>query len=252
MLEMMLAEQSVLNSERYLPVPTVSTIRRRPMACRSAFLIAATTLLLAPAAVAVGPSFIPDVTFNGSNLTGWHPLGNADWRAQNGEFVATLKQGGGDGWLVLDHSFQDVGFYVAFQCSAGCKTGILLRAEQTPNGMKGVLVSLNEGDLASYRVTLDARGQITQRDKLRYGGLQVRIAPAPDPNAPIRLSGEGLRPAAGGGGRANTPATFVSPIPRVNPGLRANDWNTVEVFIDVNIVRAFLNEGRGNRGRSRG
>ena len=45
-------------------------------------------------------------------------------------------------------------------CTAGCKAGVLLRAEKTPDGgMKGVYVSLTEGDLASYAVTLDAQGE---------------------------------------------------------------------------------------------
>ena len=34
--------------------------------------------------IAVGPSFIPDVVFTGSSLAGWHTVGNAEWRAENG------------------------------------------------------------------------------------------------------------------------------------------------------------------------
>src|SRR5205807_7827331 len=90
-----------------------------------------------------GPSFHPDVSFKGSALTGWHALGDAAWRAQNGEITGTPRQPGG-GWLVLDHSYQDVGFYSTFKCAAGCKTGLLMRAEKTAEGgMKGVFVSLN-------------------------------------------------------------------------------------------------------------
>ena len=68
----------------------------------------------------IGPSFHPDTAFKGSALTGWHTLGEATWRAQNGEITGTPKQPGG-GWLVLDHSYQDVGFYASFKCAAGCK-----------------------------------------------------------------------------------------------------------------------------------
>ena len=56
---------------------------------------------------AAGPTFRPDVVFKGSALTGWTPLGQADWRAQNGEIIGTPKQPGG-GWLVLNKSYQDV------------------------------------------------------------------------------------------------------------------------------------------------
>jgi hypothetical protein len=69
---------------------------------------------------AVGPSFYPDATFQGSNLNGWHTLGDADWRAESGELVGTPKDSGG-GWLMLDRSYQDVGLYAQFQCTGGCE-----------------------------------------------------------------------------------------------------------------------------------
>src|ERR1035437_2601275 len=113
-----------------------------------------------------GPNFRADYIFKGSSLTGWHVLGHADWKAQNGEIIGTPKQAGG-GWLVLDKSFAEVAFYADVHCTAGCKTGVLFRAEKTPDGgMKGVYVSLTEGDVASYAVKLDAQGQELQREKL--------------------------------------------------------------------------------------
>ena len=77
-----------------------------------------------------GPTFRADTLFNGSSLAGWHVLGNADWKAQNGGIVGTPKDAG-SGWLVLDKSFQDVGFYASVHCTSGCKTGLLMRAEAT-------------------------------------------------------------------------------------------------------------------------
>src|SRR5438093_9064328 len=112
-------------------------------------------LLLARLFGIVGPSFVPDRTFKGSSLAGWHTLGQADWRAQDGVLIGTPKQAGG-GWLVLDQPFQDTGFYASFKCFGGCKTGVLLRAEKTVDGMKGVYVSLNDGDVNSYALTLDS------------------------------------------------------------------------------------------------
>jgi len=85
-------------------------------------------LLLAPV-FATGPTWIPDVTFKATSLAGWHVLGQADWRAQNGEVVGTVKPGGSGGWLVLDRSYQDVGFYASFRSTGDCRTGVLLRAE---------------------------------------------------------------------------------------------------------------------------
>ena len=152
---------------------------------------------------AVGPSFRPDATVK--SLDGWRALGQADWKAQNGEIVGTPKPGGSGGWLVLDRSYQDVGFYASFRCTGGCKTGVLLRAEKTPQGMKGVYVALTGEDVGGYRVTLDSEGRELQREPLRRGGGQMRIAPPIDPNAPAR--------GAGGGGRGAAPSVTL-PIPR--------------------------------------
>jgi hypothetical protein len=199
-------------------------------------------LLLAVAALATvtrlsgtGPSFHPDYAFQGSALTGWHTLGDAAWRADGGKITGTPKEPGG-GWLVLDHSYQDVGFYAAFQCSSGCKTGLLMRAEKTPEGgMKGVFVSLSEGDVASYALTLDAQGHELKREKLRHGGGQMRIAPPPDAAAPVRV----VRP----GDHPGVPPGVTLPVTPPDTSLRVGEWNTVETFLDANIVRSFLNNG---------
>src|SRR5580700_10002248 len=100
------------------------------------YITAAGMALLVSAGFAIVPTvFVPDATFKGSSLNGWHVLGAADWTAQNGELVGKAKQGAG-GWLVLDKSYQDVCFFASFRCAEGCKTGVLLRAEKTPSGMK--------------------------------------------------------------------------------------------------------------------
>jgi len=199
------------------------------------------TLLLAPV-FAAGPSFIPDATFKGASLAGWHVLGQADWRAQNGEVVGTVKPGGNGGWLVLDRSYQDVGFYASFRCNGGCRTGVLFRAEKTPEGLKGIYVSLNEGDVASYRVTLGAQGQELRREALPFGGGTVRIAPPPNPAAASR----GGRGAVGGS--ASTAPVVNLPITPPKPGLHPGDWNRVEILLDANIVRALLNDDRETAG----
>ena len=81
---------------------------------------------------AAGPShFRAAPVFDGKTLAGWHPVGQADWRVENGEIVGTPKTPAG-GWLVLDKSYQDTGFFASFRCAAGCKTGVMLRAE-TPD-----------------------------------------------------------------------------------------------------------------------
>src|SRR5215204_3211904 len=143
-------------------------------------------------------TFVPDWTFKGNTLTGWHVLGAADWKAVDGELVGTPKSADG-GWLVLDKSFQDVEFGADFKCASGCSTGVLLRAEKTPTGTKGVFLSLDEGEVGGYAVTLDANGNILTRDRLRPGGGLMRVAPsAADAAAAAAARGAG----AGRGGGA--------------------------------------------------
>ena len=202
--------------------------------------LATAALLLMPVLEAASSNFAPDVTFTGSSLTGWHVLGDADWRAVNGEIIGTPRPGG---WLVLDRSYEDVAVSSSFRCSAGCAAGVLLRAEKTPDGgLKGIFVSLKEGDLSSYRVTLDARGVETSRDRLRGTGPgQLRVAPPPvQPTAAVQAPGRG-----GGPGQPQMPGGIPSPIERPGTGLRSGEWNTIELVLDANILRTFLNEAGG-------
>ena len=104
------------------------------MPSKRALLLAAATLAVFARLSGTGPSFHPDSTFKGSALTGWHTLGNATWQAQDGVITGTPTQLGG-GWLVLDHSYQDVGFYASFKCAPGCQSGMLMRAEKRPTAV---------------------------------------------------------------------------------------------------------------------
>ncbi|HKO19884.1 MAG TPA: family 16 glycoside hydrolase, partial [Acidobacteriaceae bacterium] len=134
---------------------------------------------------ASGPSFQPDVTFAGSSLAGWHTVGQASWRAEHGDLIATPQSGGG-GWLMSNGSYQDIGLYANFRCSAGCEAGALFRAEKTADGWKGIYVALTEPDTPSYSITLDGQGKILTREKLRRGGGLIRVAPPPAPSGPPR------------------------------------------------------------------
>ena len=110
---------------------------RHSAACGSA--IAAALVVATALTQGASKNFVPDVIFTGSSLSGWRPLGDAKWRAENGEIVAA--PGGGSGWLILDKSYQDVAFSSEFRCAPGCTTGVLLRAEKTAGGgLKGIFV----------------------------------------------------------------------------------------------------------------
>ena len=50
----------------------------------------------------------------------------------------------------MDKSFQDVQLYMNYKCTGECKSGVLLRGQKTPDGgMKGVYVSMSDGDTAT-------------------------------------------------------------------------------------------------------
>ena len=189
---------------------------------------------------ASGPSFHPDVTMSGANLGGWHTFGQADWRAENGEIVGTPRQGAG-GWLVLDKSYQDILFYSEYKCSGGCVTGLLLRAEKTPDGgMKGVYVSLSDtaGDmenLAGYDLTIDPQGKIVNATPEQRGGGFMRII-SPWPPKPQATPGGRM-----GMGHRELPADL--PLLPPDTKYRPNDWNSVEFSFDANVVRVNLNDG---------
>ena len=195
---------------------------------------------------AQGPphEFRPDSTFTGSTLAGWHTLGASQWTAQNGELIGTAT-GPGGGWLVLDASYQDLNFFTRFRClpEGDCRTGVLFRAEKTDAGMTGVYVSLNAGELAAFRVTLDATGREMAREPLRGVTPFVRSAPAAAPAAPARSGGGPARPNAGNGGPTMTLPVPLAPLMPPPPGLRAGDWNTLSVALDADIIRSTLNQG---------
>ena len=119
--------------------------------------MAAFILLAAPAVFASGPSFHPEFVINGANLEGWTMFGNATWTPGNGEVRATRTTAAG--WCSITRSRTSTS--TEFRCSAGCETGVLLRAEKTPDGgMKGIYVSLSDPDTGEYAVTIDAKGKI--------------------------------------------------------------------------------------------
>src|SRR4051794_5888351 len=183
--------------------------------------------------VAAGPAnFKPDGMVTGSSLSGFHVLGDADWKAQNGELVGTAKPGAGGGWLVMDKGFQDVQLYTSYRCTGGCKSGILLRAQKTPDGgMTGVYVSLTEGDTTAYWIITDPGGKDLPREPLAApagrggggggaarGGAPAAAAapgaatgaaaapPTAAPTTPPAGGGQGAGPATG---RATPPGTQV-------------------------------------------
>ncbi len=195
---------------------------------------------------AQGPAneFVPDTTFSGSSLTGWTPLGAADWQAQAGEIIGRPRAGTQGGWLVLDKAYQDVNFFTRFRCAAPCQAGVLFRLRKTSTGITGVYVSLKDDDLKTYRITLDTEGRETARDALRPAAPFIRVAPPPTPagaTAPAPVAGFSMVGAGRGGG----PVKLPTPLPELMPpppGIRRDDWNLLSITMDANVIRPILNQ----------
>src|SRR5882757_1974217 len=186
------------------------------------------------AVLASGPSFPPDKVIDGSSLTGWTSLGGAKW-VPGKDGISGTSDGSG-GWLMLNQSYQDVSLYTEFQCDDACETGVLLRAEKTPDGgMKGYFVSLGETSLPTYAVKISPEGQITSRELLARGGALQRTTPPP---AKPQERSQGNAP------RRAQENPVVLPIHPEDTSLKPHAWNSVEVFFDANTIRSFLNNGR--------
>jgi hypothetical protein len=212
-------------------------------------------------------TFAPDWTFKGSTLTGWRVLGQADWRAVDGELIGTPKSPEG-GWLVLDKSFQDVQLGADFRCTGGCKTGVLLRAEKTASGMKGLYVSLVEADAGSYAVTIDASGRELTRERLGAAGGMARFAPTAPPAAapgagapaagapPAAARGTGAQAAPAGAGRGaapggrGAPSAVTSVVSHPSIAIKPDDWNDLDIVLDATLLRPHVNSGLRGAGGS--
>jgi hypothetical protein len=150
------------------------------------------------------PDFIPDGRVTGSSLAGWRTVGQADWKAQNGELIGRAT-GEAGGWLMMEKPLQDLQFFANLRCAGACRAGVLLRAEKTADGgMRGIYVSFTDGDLASYRVTLNAAGQETGRS---------RIGPTPAPGSAAATAAAG--------------------------SLKSGDWNQIKINLWGDTVRAW-------------
>jgi Domain of Unknown Function (DUF1080)/FG-GAP-like repeat/FG-GAP repeat len=212
-------------------------------------------------------NFVPDWTFKGSSLGQWRTVGGADWRAENGEIVGTPKTAEG-GWLIMDRPLQDTQFAATYRCTGGCKAGVMLRTETTPEGMKGVFVQLPDGQnpAASFALKLDSQGGEVSREALPRANGTVRVltdaAAGRGGAGPVAGRGaggaRGAVPPAGAGGPAGAAAGRAggraggfgggalpadSPYTRPDYSYKPNEWNALETILDTNYLRAWVNDG---------
>src|SRR5579871_249960 len=208
--------------------------------------VAGLGLLMRPAAA--NKNFAPDWTFKGSSLTGFRTLGEADWRAQNGEIVGTPRTPAG-GWLILDKPLQDVQFASTFRCTGGCKSGVMVRTQTTPEGIRGIYVALPEDQTpaATFALKLDPAGHELSREALKpaQGTVRLIVPPPANPSGGPEAFAAGRGPGRAGRGRGGQNASLPPDSPIIRPAYayQANDWNPLEVLLDSNILRVWINDG---------
>jgi len=205
-------------------------------------------------------NFVPDSTFTGSALGQWRTVGNATWRAENGEIIGTPKTAEG-GWLIMDKPLQDTQFAATYQCTGGCKAGVMLRTEATPAGIKGVFVQLPDGtdQAGSFALKLDPQGHEVSREALPRANGTVRVLTdaaagggrGGGAGRGAAAASRGGRGAAGfsggrggrGGGGGGGGLAADSPYTRPDYSYKPNEWNTLETILDANYLRAWVNDG---------
>jgi len=183
----------------------------------------------------IGKSFLPDHFFSGSSLDGWHSVGAAGWQAEDGEITGKATTGSAPGLLVLDRKYQDSGFRALVKSTPDAEAGVIFRMEKKGEETTGYLVSIAKEETTLYRIAFDSQGKEVKREPLRRAGGMTRNAPRPDP------SQDGNR---GGGGGGRRPDTGPDDRPLVRPDRKpmAGEWNQLEVFLDLDILRAHIND----------
>lgn len=213
--------------------------RRAAKAIVATSVIGAAGILVSFRASALGPNFRPDYTLRGKTLDGWHTIGHAQWRMENGELIGKPTDPAG-GWLVLDKSFQDVAFYADMFCTGECNSGVLLRITKTADGTKGVFFSAKPGEFGSYALSLDSAGRIVHRQKLpEVVGNEAKGSTKYTPAMIAAL----MRPGGPMGVLPLPPGVHLPELNRASDQYVPNAWNSVEVLLHDNALQPALNGG---------
>ncbi len=232
------------------------------MSTKTMFSIAAAVFCLLSAIFAATHDFIPDFTFKGSSLTGWHEFGNANWRAENGEIVGHSSSAG----RRLAGARQGLSGYrilYGIPLRGEMRRGRAAAREKTPDGgWKGVYVSL-DGEPGPYEVTLNAEGKELSRTPCRerrrssrewppaHGQtdmLTCRASRGPRSRSPNNRKKPPKPPAAPAGARPRRrrpPQRGRGGFAPPRAEIKAGEWNTLDVIVDTDMVWTALNGRRG-------
>lgn len=201
--------------------------------------------------------------FDGQSLMGWRDAGDADWRVENGELVATS---GEMGLLVTEVRFGDYELELEFQGAENTNSGIFLRTPEKPTDPKKDCYELNIAPADNPFPTGSLVGRVRTSEQVAapeahvWHALHVLVDQA---HVQVWLDGEqtvdyqddtGLVSGRIGLQFREGPIRFrnirLRPIGfQVLPGMKAADWNEPKGPITVTTTETggvALEGGRGH------
>jgi hypothetical protein len=202
------------------------------------FVVAPTAVVLLFAAHAGLPQEMSPV-FDGTSLAGWHTVGGAQWRVENGDIVGTVHNGS-EGWLVMDSVYGPAELTASFECN-NCQPSVLVRSEKTGDTTSGFNLALSGEDVGSVsRVTLDGQGKIVSSTALPvFGGEAANVVVPPNfliTGSCLPIPCPGITDAHGGG--VGTPGIVGQ---QSKAALLASGVNELHVTMSDEIVNGSLN-----------
>ena len=226
-------------------------MKRRSFLAASALAPAVVFIAVMVPVSGAGPSFRPDDRFQGSTLAGWHPQGNADWRAEKGEITGVPKTPAGglarprplvSGLRIL--RVVQVRRRLQDRRSPASR-------EDRRRRLEGHLPLAERGRCGRLLRRARRQRQRTEADPASVsGGGQI----------PHRASAGARRRGAAGatrprrarrGTRRPGSRTAVALYRRRTPGSTPGEWNDFEILLDANIIRTFVNNAGAERRRRR-
>lgn len=139
------------------------------MAKKLGFMVLSGVLAACAVPMATSADAVGEWESMSGSFDGWNQIGDANWRIENGEFVADS----GNGHLVTAADYDDFQIRLEFWADEGANSGVFLRASQ-PDAI---------ADSNAYEANIfDNRGDQTYRT----GGIVNFAAPAVSINTPGR------------------------------------------------------------------
>ncbi len=169
------------------------------------------------------PDFIPDRSYTANEMAGYTSFGDAAWRADGELIKGSIEPEGKGGWLFFDEVYQNLAFYAKFKCEEPCDAGLVFRIENEgeDSGAKAVMISIEGETLHPYKISLNKSGDVTSRVSLQDPKRSPVSFEEGDVTSPIL--------------EAAMAALQEEVV------IEAGGWNTVEVFLDGNVIFNHLN-----------